>query len=309
MHFLGETLRHGEVRIRKLRKDHVGTGLCIGLGAADRFIESAANGGHRVGARDNDEIRIAPRVAGGADLAGRLFECDYLLAGDMAAALRTDLVFDVYGGDAGVFKIAHRAHDVDGVAVTGIGIGDDRNVYGTRDVAGVGGHFLAGDETDVGQPKQRQRNVIAAHVDELEAGFLADHGVQRRGDARREMVFAVAHQRAQLFAFAHRGSACVVSGMLTQVIPDFPRPLKAGKCLSCVVRIDRHGCPLRMPRAPRRVRRFVRATDPAIFRRVPGSGRPPRVCRGGESRRRSPYVRRQTAADCRPRAARCSCSW
>ena len=151
---------------------HVGAGRHVGLAAADRLVETAADRRHGVGARDDDEIRVAARVAGGPDFAGRLFDWDHLLAGDVAAALGADLVFDVDRGDTRRLEILHRADDVDRVAVAGVGVGHHRNVDRARDVAGVGGHFGLGDEADVGQPQQGQRDVVAAHVGEFEAGFF-----------------------------------------------------------------------------------------------------------------------------------------
>ena len=45
----------------------------------------------------------------------------------MAAFLRADLILDMKPRDAGLLVFAHRADDVDGVAVAGVGIGDDRD--------------------------------------------------------------------------------------------------------------------------------------------------------------------------------------
>ena len=154
VHFLGEALWHGQIGIRELRENHVGARRRISLGASDRFIKAATDRSHCIGACNDDEIRIASCVTGGADLAGGLFERDHLLASDVAAAFRADLVFDVDGGDTGVFKIAHGAHDVNGIAVAGIGVRDHRDADRARDVAGVGRHLLAGDEADIGQTEQ-----------------------------------------------------------------------------------------------------------------------------------------------------------
>ena len=88
-----------------------------------------------------DEIRIAPRVAGGLDLGHHLGGRDHALAGEMAAALGPRLVFDVHAGDAGFLVIADGAPRVDRIAVAGIGIGDHRQLRGIDDAAGVVDHF------------------------------------------------------------------------------------------------------------------------------------------------------------------------
>ena len=45
----------------------------------------------------------------------------------MAAFLREALVLDVDAGDAAPLVLAHRAHDVELVAVAGVGVGDHRH--------------------------------------------------------------------------------------------------------------------------------------------------------------------------------------
>src|SRR6185503_21277390 len=112
-------------------------GIEVGVGAADELVHAAAGDAARIAARDQHEVRVelAPHAVGRADLADHLLQRYHLLAGYVAAALGRDLVLDVDGGGAGAHEFLHGAHDIDGVAEAGIGIGDDRDLHGARDVA------------------------------------------------------------------------------------------------------------------------------------------------------------------------------
>jgi hypothetical protein len=61
-----------------------------------------------------------------------------LLAFEMAAFLGKLLVLDVNPGNAAALEFAHRAEDVELVAVAGVGIGDDRQLDGGGDAPGIG---------------------------------------------------------------------------------------------------------------------------------------------------------------------------
>jgi hypothetical protein len=87
----------------------------------------------------------------------------------MPAALRRELVLEVQPGDAGGLVRAHRARDVDGVAVAIVGIGDERDVDGLGQPARLVGHLSEGQQPDVGLSQQRRRRAEAGHVHGVEA--------------------------------------------------------------------------------------------------------------------------------------------
>ena len=102
----------------------------------------------------------------------------------MPALLRHHLVLQVDPRDAGLLVVPHRAHDVDRVAVAGVGVGDRRHVDGRDDPPGVVDHLRAGQQPDVRAPDQRGRGPKPGHVDDVEPGLLHEprgEGVVRPG--------------------------------------------------------------------------------------------------------------------------------
>ena len=87
--------------------------------------------------RPHDEevgIEAVTHVDGRAVLAERFLTADERLARDVAAALRERLVLEVQRGDAGALELADGAARVEGVAIAGVGIGDDRHARVLDDV-------------------------------------------------------------------------------------------------------------------------------------------------------------------------------
>jgi stage V sporulation protein SpoVS len=62
-----------------------------------------------------------------ADFLHHLLGGNYILAGKVTAFLRKRLVLDLDAGGAGALQGANRAHDIDRVAIAGVGIDDDRD--------------------------------------------------------------------------------------------------------------------------------------------------------------------------------------
>ena len=96
----------------------------VEVAALDRVVERGDRAG--VGAGDDDEVGIGPVLGGRADLVAELLGGDHLLARDVPALLGRHLVLDVEPGHARLLVFPHRAHDVEGVAVAGVGVRDDR---------------------------------------------------------------------------------------------------------------------------------------------------------------------------------------
>ena len=87
-------------------------------------------------------------------------------------------VLDVDAADADGLVLADAAPDVDGVAVAGVGVGDDGDVDGVGNVAGVGHHLGLGQQANVGETLLR-RGAGAGHVHGVEAHGLGDLRVER----------------------------------------------------------------------------------------------------------------------------------
>src|SRR5260370_26482781 len=83
--------------LRRLDKPDIGARLEIGVDPIDRGLDSLDRAGIR--ARNDHQVVIPPGVDGSLDLADHLALGDHLLALVMTAFLRTDLVFEVEGGD------------------------------------------------------------------------------------------------------------------------------------------------------------------------------------------------------------------
>ena len=83
----------------------------------------------------------------------------------------------MHAGDTGLFVIADGASCVDRVAVTGIGVSDDRQLGGINDATGVVDHFGCGEQTDIRHAQPCQAGAETGHVHR----FKTFHFHQPRG--------------------------------------------------------------------------------------------------------------------------------
>ena len=161
--------RHGSDffhRLRRFQERHVGPGFQRRVRSADRFLEP--DHGARVGARDYHEIRVAPRMDGGADFGDPVFARDQFLVVEMAAALGRNLIFDMDSGDARALVILDGADDVEFVAVTGVGIGDQGHFDRAHHAGGVGDHFGFRQQAEIGITV-RDGRARARHINQRKA--------------------------------------------------------------------------------------------------------------------------------------------
>ena len=93
------------------------------LPARNRFIKSHDGAGIR--ARNDHKLRVASRRTGGFDLFDELPPVDDLFAFIVATALGRHLILNMDTRGADGFHLAHSAHQVDGIAIAGIRIGQD----------------------------------------------------------------------------------------------------------------------------------------------------------------------------------------
>ena len=102
-----------------------------------------------IGARDDTEIRVGPAGQGRFQLFYHFRQRDNLFSVQVAAPLGRDLVFDVNGGDADALVFTHGAHEIDGIAISRIGVGDDGNLHRRYNLGGALDHFRHGDQADI----------------------------------------------------------------------------------------------------------------------------------------------------------------
>src|SRR3990172_2327223 len=88
---------------------------------------SRSSSAGRVGASDAPQVGAAAGVGGGAQLGRLLLGRDDPLALEVAALLGPLLVLQDDARDAERHALAHRAHDVERVAVASVHIGDERD--------------------------------------------------------------------------------------------------------------------------------------------------------------------------------------
>ena len=189
--------------LRRLDKPDIGAGLEIGVDPVDRGIEALDRA--RIRAGDDHHQGIPPGIDGGLDLADHLSPRDHLLAVVMPAFLGADLVFEVEGGDPGLFIFAHRADHVERVAIAGIGVGDDRDLD-RLDGAADEAHILAKRQEPHIGIAVRPRIAAARQIDRPKPGLF--------DEPRRQSIVGPRHHRiAGPRNEVPHGLACVHQGL------------------------------------------------------------------------------------------------
>ncbi len=108
-------------RLRRFDEDDICASLTTGFAACNGFLQSHDRTGVRTG--NDDKIRIAARRTGSFDLFHELTPINHLFAFIVAATLRRHLILDMNPRGAHRFHLAHSAHEVDGIAIARISIG------------------------------------------------------------------------------------------------------------------------------------------------------------------------------------------
>ncbi len=111
-------LRHG------LDEQQVCPRLGVGLGALNGGVEAVHCGG--VGAGHDEQVLVAAGIARGLDLADHFAGLHHVLAGEVAAALGADLVFELDAVGARALQGAHGVVGVEGVAEARVRVHDQR---------------------------------------------------------------------------------------------------------------------------------------------------------------------------------------
>ena len=104
------------------------------------------------------------------------------------------------------FVGANGPDDVDGVAVPGVGVADDRHLHGITDASRVVDHLGHGPERDVGDTQVGVHRSGTGHVHSSESVRLDDAGGDRVVRAGRDEDLGSVHERSQGLSGAQRVS-------------------------------------------------------------------------------------------------------
>ena len=157
----------------------------------------------RVGARLDDEVRITARLLRGEDLLDHLLGRDDLLALHVAAALGPDLVLEHHAGHARVLERAHRVVDVDGVAVAGVGIGEQCEIGAAREYAHRGEVVLETHQADVGHAEPRLAEAAAGDEGRVETHVLDEPRAEAVVHRRQRQDFRRIDEGSQGLGMSH----------------------------------------------------------------------------------------------------------
>ncbi len=95
----------------------------------------------------------------------------------MAAALGKNLVFDVKSGDSRLFEFAHGSNHVHGIAIAGVGIGDDRKRGCANNLSDPLQNFREGEKAEIGQ-SHAPGDASAGGVNNGKARFFNEQSAQ-----------------------------------------------------------------------------------------------------------------------------------
>ncbi len=121
-----------------------------------------------------------------ADLGGHLGGGDHVLAGDMSAALRRELILEHDRRHAHPLVAVQRMHDILDVAIAVVAVDHHRQIAGRHDVGHGGRDFAERDQPDVGQSPARADGGKSAGEIGLEAGALDQARAERVERARQD---------------------------------------------------------------------------------------------------------------------------
>ena len=123
---------------------------------------------------DDHEVVVVPSVDGGVQFLHLLLGGNDALSLEVAALLRPLLVLEDDAGDARADALAHRADDVERVAVAGVHIGHERHVDGGDDRAHAIEHLGGREQAVVGGAEGGGGEAESGREDGIEAGLLSE---------------------------------------------------------------------------------------------------------------------------------------
>ena len=170
-------------RPRRLDEENVSPRVRVTFGALDRGLESLDSDG--VGARDDERLRLPPRVGRRMDLANHLMHRHDALALEMPAPLGKRLVLELDRSRSRPLEQPHCPLHVESVAVTGVGVDNNRRLDAFANLGERVGDFARRHKADVGAAEPGVGDCRAGEIERLEPGGSSERGSQRIVDAGR----------------------------------------------------------------------------------------------------------------------------
>src|SRR5579884_1594372 len=164
-------------RAGSLDENHVCSGFAVGASTSQRVLKAIDGVG--IGAGDDDEIGVLPRLYGGAHLLYHLLHWNDLFSLHVSALLGPYLILDVQPGHACVFVFANGAPHVDGIAIARIGIRDQWNIsYDGSQRGGPVDHFAHGEQANIRLTEYAGCGAETGHIDDGEACLSNQTGAE-----------------------------------------------------------------------------------------------------------------------------------
>jgi hypothetical protein len=184
-------------------KQDVRPRLCVHLAAPQRLIE--AERGARIGARHDEEIRVAPAFHGDRDLARHVLRRNHAPARRVPTFLREFLVLELDARGPRCLIAANRLAYIEKAAVTGVAVGDQGRLGHARHGGHAAEHVGVGGEPGIWQTKRGRHSTIACHIEKFEPHAIGDLERDHVVDAGRgdEALFG----EALLQGWGHEGNS------------------------------------------------------------------------------------------------------
>src|SRR6266568_4529703 len=109
--------------LRRFNEDDIGANFTTRFAACNRFLEPQAGTGVRTS--NDHKVRVAPRRTGRLDFFHEFPPIHHLFAFIVTTTLWRHLIFDMDTSGTDGFHLAHGTHQIDGIAVAGVSIGQD----------------------------------------------------------------------------------------------------------------------------------------------------------------------------------------
>ena len=161
-------------RLWRLDKAQIDPCLGISIRPIDRAVEPFAGAG--VGPREDHEVAISASVERGMKPIEHRGHRHDLLAGEVPAALRLELILDEDPRGPGRLELFHRPGDTRAVAMAGITVGNQWDRHPGRDPAHTFGHLRCRQQPEVGKAMRARCGAKAAEEEHFGTGLLDDAG-------------------------------------------------------------------------------------------------------------------------------------
>src|SRR5262245_26692647 len=155
--------------LRRFNEDNICASLTTRFAACNRFLEPHDRTGVRTGY--DHKVRVTPRRTGSLDFFHEFPPFHYLFTFIVTATLWRHLVLNMDASGADCFHLAHSTHQIDGIAIAGVSIGQDRHRYRLTDHLDACHLFIQRDESNV-RDTRAPGNTTASDIDPLETRLL-----------------------------------------------------------------------------------------------------------------------------------------